>query len=876
MKVIGNEDQDGKFVATASGTLSNGAVVTINSAGTVSVISDTNQLLGDSVDPSGSGISPSHTSVTYDPDTDRYILFYTDGGNSSYGTAVVGQVDGTTITFGTPVVFNTGTTYYTSCDYDTNQDKVVNAYQNMSSNGWGYVITGTVNASNNSISFATAVIFFGQAGWESYQSSHIYLHFVSGQDKIVIGYKEVTANSYDGWGIAGEVQANGSVTFGTRQQFLNNTGNDLYLAVNSESNRIIFAYGYGNTGVVRCAELSGTNLAMNASQVQFDTYLVTNIDIAFDDSRDRHIIAYRHNQNGYGKVIATGGLTGSGSSVTTTFPVGASDFNETTTDQISISYNPDVRRCFIGFRDSSNNLQVAQIKLYIYGGNPLIRFDYDQVQSTRGHTLIQTAGDEFATTYGGGKICTLFKDDTNKIKSKILQPEDKKIFPNPNTIVGSNISAGYYAMTYDTTSDRLVYAYRNTSTNKGMAVVATHAGGTSGITSVGTPVQFSPNQTGDMSMCFHPEQNRVIICFKDNTDSGKFKVVAGSVNPGSNSISFGSTQQLSNSGSFYGACCYVPTMNRVFACWRDENNSSKFYGTSINVTDTTCSIASIQQVANYQSDAFNCVYNPVEDRVVISFQDANNYPTLVAGTPDRDNGSVFFGTPVTIASVPSSANNLCYDSTNDRIIVTYTDDNASQGKVAVANQSQSNFTVGSINRFRSGVGYYNQVVHDPDSNKIIFLTSDNSNFMRYNIGIVNAAENSISITESDNSAGQGFNFACDYQQGAANSNSSIVYNPDKKATVFSWESGGVGKTSILTVGASSLKANNVIGVSDGSHADTTSATVNLANSISRNRTGITAGQTHFVLPDGSISTTAGDPSVSVGTGISTTELIIEG
>ncbi len=114
------------------------------------------------------------------------------------------------------------------------------------------------------------------------------------------------------------------------------------------------------------------------------------------------------------------------------------------------------------------------------------------------------------------------------------------------------------------------------------------------------------------------------------------------------------------------------------------------------------------------------------------------------------------------------------------------------------------------------------------------------------------------------------------KQGAASATSSIVYNPDKKATVFSWESGGVGKTSILTVGASSLKANNVIGISDGDHADTTNATVNLANSISRNQTGITAGQTHFVLPDGSISTTAGDPSVSVGTGISTTELIIEG
>ena len=875
MKVIGNEDQDGKFIATASGTLSNGAVVTINSAGTVSVISDTNQILGDSVDPSGSGILPSHTSVTYDPDTDRYILFYTDGGNSSYGTAVVGQVDGTTITFGTPVVFNTGTTYYNSCDYDTNQDKVVNAYQNMTSNGWGYVITGTVNASDNSISFATAVAF--ESASVSIQASHIYLHFVSGQDKIVIAYKEVTSNSYDGWGIAGEVQANGSVTFGTRQQFLNNTGNDLHTAVSSEGNRIMFVYAYGNSGNVMCAELSGTNLAMNSTgQVAFSTNGVTNIDVTFDSSRNRHIIAFRHTPNGYGRVIATGGLTGSGSSVTTTFPVGASDFNETATDQISISYNPDVRRCFIGFRDSSNNLQVAQIKLYIYSSNPVIRFDYNQVQSTRGHTEIQLAGDELATTYGGGKICTLFKDNTNKIKSKILQPEDKKIFPSPNTIVGSNISGSYYCMTYDTNSDRLVYAFYDIGSTKGMAVVATHAGGTAGITSVGTPVQFSPNQPGYMAMCFHPEQNRVIICFKDVGDSGKFKVVAGSVNPSNNSISFGSTQQLSNGASFYAACCYVPTMNRVFACWRDENNSSQFYGTSINVSDTTCSIVSIQQIANYQSDAFNVVYNSAADRVVISFQDSSNYPTLVSGLADRDNGQVYFGTPVTVASVTSSGNNLCYDSTNDRIIVTYTDDNASQGKVAVASQSENNFTVGSINRFRSGVGYYNQVVHDPDSNKIIFLTSDNSNFMRYNIGIVNAIENSISITESDNSGGQGFNFACDYQQGAASATSSIVYNPDKKATVFSWESGGVGKTSILTVGASSLKANNVIGISDGDHADTTNATVNLANSISRNRTGITAAETHFVLPDGSISTTAGTPSVSIGTGISTTELIIEG
>ena len=52
----------------------------------------------------------------------------------SAGTAVVGTVSGSGISFGTPVVFNSGATHYNSTVYDSANQKVVIAYKD-SGNG---------------------------------------------------------------------------------------------------------------------------------------------------------------------------------------------------------------------------------------------------------------------------------------------------------------------------------------------------------------------------------------------------------------------------------------------------------------------------------------------------------------------------------------------------------------------------------------------------------------------------------------------------------------------------------------------------------------------------------------------------------------------
>ena len=60
-------------------------------------------------------------------------------------------------------------------------------------------------------------------------------------------------------------------------------------------------------------------------------------------------------------------------------------------------------------------------------------------------------------------------------------------------------------------------------------------------------------------------------------------------------------------------------------------------------------------------------------------------------------------------------------------------------------------------------------------------------------------------------------------------------------------------------------------VVDGGHA-----LVDTQGAISDNQIGLTAGQSYFVQNDGTIGTTAADPSVFAGTAVSATKLIVKG
>src|SRR5210317_52129 len=133
----------GKNVSfVASGTLSSGQTVVLNSDGTVSAVSETAEAIGTETEFQ-SGRSD-YTQAVYDVNANKIVVFYfLASSNNVYG--VVGTVSGSSISFGTPVSIVTGTPIYSTFGavYDANAQKVIYGFRTGSASGLK-VAVGTV------------------------------------------------------------------------------------------------------------------------------------------------------------------------------------------------------------------------------------------------------------------------------------------------------------------------------------------------------------------------------------------------------------------------------------------------------------------------------------------------------------------------------------------------------------------------------------------------------------------------------------------------------------------------------------------------------------------------------------------------------------
>ena len=96
---------------TATGTLPNGASVILKADGTIEAVAGTQTIYAESIPAGSEAVFNSGTSgyisASFDPNTaGQFVVCYSDGGNSGYGTACVGTISGTSISFGSEYVFN--------------------------------------------------------------------------------------------------------------------------------------------------------------------------------------------------------------------------------------------------------------------------------------------------------------------------------------------------------------------------------------------------------------------------------------------------------------------------------------------------------------------------------------------------------------------------------------------------------------------------------------------------------------------------------------------------------------------------------------------------------------------------------------------------
>ena len=288
-------------------------------------------------------------SLVFDSNANKVVAFYRDTYNSDYGTAVVGTVSGTTISFGTPVVFNTATTSAISAVFDSNANKIVATYKDAGSSGFAAAKVGTV--SGTTISFGTAVIF--ETGSLSSNSST----FDSSANKVVIAYSD-GGNSGYGTSIVGTVSGT-SITFGTAVVFNSANTSNLKCTFDSNSNKVVVAYrDFGNSlrGVAIVGAVDGTTISFG-TEVVFETGHTLVYDMSFDNSTNRIIIAYTDVGNNYNGTFVVGTVSGTSISYSSPVVFQAS----TNTLNISSAFESGSNKVVIAYTDGSNSNYLTNV-----------------------------------------------------------------------------------------------------------------------------------------------------------------------------------------------------------------------------------------------------------------------------------------------------------------------------------------------------------------------------------------------------------------------------------------------------------------------------------------------------------------------------------
>ena len=332
----------------ASGTLPSGQTVALKTNGQVEAVAVVAQGVGaESVFESATS---NYGVATYDSTNNKVVIAYQDGGNSNYGTAVVGTVSGTSISFGTPVVFTNGDAGgEIALAFDSNSNKVVIAYDDKGNSYYGTSIVGTV--SGTSISFGTAVVF------ESATAYYISATFDSTNNKIVLSYND-DANSNYGTAIVGTVSGT-SISFGTAVVFESARSDQTAVTYDSTNNKIVIAYmdgGNGYYGTAIVGTVSGTSISFGTAVV-FESAVVNSNTATYDSNSNKIVITYSDAGNSYYGTAIVGTVSGTSISFGTAVVFNAAN----TQSHTSATFDSTANKVVIAYTDTANSSHGAAI-----------------------------------------------------------------------------------------------------------------------------------------------------------------------------------------------------------------------------------------------------------------------------------------------------------------------------------------------------------------------------------------------------------------------------------------------------------------------------------------------------------------------------------
>ena len=189
-------------------------------------------------------------------DATHFVVAYRDESNSNSGTTVIGEFSGTNISsYGAENVFNFGYTFELSIA-KLDPTHFIVAYQDFGNSSHGTVIIGEISGGTNNSSYGAENVF------NPSNTTAISVAAIEDATHFLITYVDI-GNSYNGTAIIGERDGTSILSYGAESVFNAGTAINTSVAV-LDATHFVVAYGdYGNNsyGTAIIGEFSGTSIS---------------------------------------------------------------------------------------------------------------------------------------------------------------------------------------------------------------------------------------------------------------------------------------------------------------------------------------------------------------------------------------------------------------------------------------------------------------------------------------------------------------------------------------------------------------------------------------------------------------------------------------
>jgi len=470
--------------------------------------------------------------------------------------------------------------------------------------------------------------------------------------------------------------------------------------------------------------------------------------------------------------------------------------------------------------------------------------------------------DAFYTATADGSIAAgkpVLVTAAGKVKA-IAETAASQAAGTPVEISGSSLIN--FGAAYDSANQKVVVVYRDlTNSSYATAAVATVDNSDNSV-SFGTPVVFNSGTTTQLGASYDTNAGKIVAVYRDFGNSQYGTAIVGTVS--GTSISFGSEAVYNSATSAENHIVYDSTAQKHVIVYHDGTNLNAIVGT---VSGTSISFGSEATVsANANVGVPDVVYDSGNDKTVVFYVDNGDSQKGKAKVGTVSGTSISFGTAAEFEGGTTLRISAAYDSSAGKVVVAYAV--SSTGKAAVGTVSSTSISFGTAVQFEAGAIQDTTTSYDASAGKIVIAYEDDAN-SDYGT-VIAGAVSGTSIS---------FETALVIENSATDESGSVYDASAERVVIFYEDEGDSNKGKSVVFQAASTSTNvtteNYIGITDRAYTDGQDATVAVVGCIDRNQTSLTAGQQYFVQGNGTLSTTAGDPSVLAGTAISATELVVK-